>query len=88
MFHTHNNRIWVCFIYSTCQETCRYVSLRVCDMIPELSEMAIEIEKIESYGKKFPLYLKIQIILTGITSMFILAAFSKMIKFLILHFFF
>jgi len=50
--------------------------------------MAIEIEKIESDGKKFPLYLKIQIILTGITSMFILAAFSKTIKFLILQFFF
>jgi hypothetical protein len=65
----------ICFI---CQKTCRHVSLRV-------SEMAIEIE---SDGKKFPLYLKIQIILTGITSMFILAAFSKMIKFLILHFFF
>ena len=61
----------------------RYVSLRVCDMFPELAQMAIEIEKIESDDEKFPLYLKIQNlrILTGINLMFILAAFSKMISF-------
>lgn len=74
------------WIYAIAAGMFLYVS--VCDMFPELAEMAIEIEKIESDGENFPFYLKIQImliqnlgLLIGIFLMFILAAFSKTISF-------
>ena len=65
-----------------------FIYIAVCDMFPELVEMGIEIEKDETDGKQFPFYLKFQImliqnigILTGITLMLILAAYSKSISF-------